>query len=222
MISQLFSSGRSNSYMASGLVKGWLLIASAMLGLNLFIILTLVQTAPQLRVVAQVLPQDMMTSLQMAEAAALESDVGDKKLIEEMLVRFYLTQRYTFFPDELEMTQRWGGNGAISILSTPSVYQKYQEDIKPLREVIKSTTKTTYVDVRSLSRQDNTFTVDFDLYTMEKGLPTQRKSRTAVIRFQNIAGRRLLSANAYNRLGFTNPYGFTVTSYNESEKKQVR
>lgn len=222
MIGKLLSSKHVGGVVAEGLANMWLLVASVVIGLNLFIILTLVQVAPQLSVVAQVLPQDMMNSLQMTEATALESDIGDKKLIEEMLVRFYLTQRHTFFPDELEMTWRWSGNGPVFVLSAPDVYQKYQSDIKSLKEIIKSTTRTTYVDIRSMSRQDNTYTVDFDLYTMEKGLPIQRKSRTAVIRFRNIPGRRLLSAGAYRRLGFTNPYGLTVMSYNESEKKQVR
>ena len=48
----------------------------------------------------------------------------DRKLIEEMLARYYLEMKYTFFPDEQEMMRRWGNMSPLVRISTRQLHNQ--------------------------------------------------------------------------------------------------
>lgn len=53
----------------------------------------------------------------------IDNDV-DRRLIEEMLARYYLEMKYTFFPDEEEMTRRWGDRSPLVRISTRQLHKQ--------------------------------------------------------------------------------------------------
>ena len=71
----------------------WMVVASIVIGINLFLILTLLQMAPKLKVIAQILSTAPMRSEQLLQTEPFSSDTGDKSLIDEALLRFYLENR---------------------------------------------------------------------------------------------------------------------------------
>lgn len=189
----------------------WIFITGCLIAVNTFFALTLLQMAPRLQVTAQILTAPM-TSGALIETEPFASDVGDKELIDEMLVRYYLTMRHTFFPDDVEILRRWSVYGPIFVLSTPAVFKNFREDIAQMTENITKAGYTTNVDIRSVSRNGNIFTVDFDLYTLMGGT-VSKKSRVAIVETVYDPD------NIFYMSEYANPYGLTVKGYQESEKK---
>ena len=107
------------------LAKFWMVIASFVIGVNLFLILTLLQMAPKLQVVAQVLTSSPMTSVQLLQTEPFSQSTSDKKLIDETILRFYLDSRYNTFQDKDEMNYRWGSRGPVAFFSSPAVYRAF-------------------------------------------------------------------------------------------------
>lgn len=192
-------------------VNFWIFITGCLIAVNTFFALTLLQMAPRLQVTAQILTVPM-TSGSLIETEPFASDVGDKELIDEMLIRYYLTMRHTFFPDDVEILRRWSTYGPIFVLSTPEIFKKFREDITPMTENITKAGYTTNVDIRSVSRNGNIFTVDFDLYTLMGGT-VSKKSRVAIVETVYDPD------NVFYMSEYANPYGLTVKGYKESEKK---
>ena len=60
----------------------------------------------------------------------------DRKLIEEMLARYYLEMRYTFFPDKMEMLRRWGWASPLARISTRALHKTLARD--DLEDVIRN------------------------------------------------------------------------------------
>lgn len=211
----LFSKLRTKNVvygMGEGLAKFWMVIASAIIGINLFLILTLMQMAPKLQVIAQILTTSPMQSNQLLQTEPFSYNTGDKKLIDETLVRFYIDSRYTTFQDKDEMQSRWGGGGPIARLSTRDVYQKFAGNLKDKLTEINNSNVTTSVDIVSISRIDNIFTIEFDIYTYGRGnVRSQRK--VAVVTVGYNPGRRFFSTR------YSNPFGMFVKSYQETVKK---
>ncbi|MBE6446578.1 MAG: hypothetical protein E7021_04165 [Alphaproteobacteria bacterium] len=48
----------------------------------------------------------------------------DRLMIEEMLIRYYLEMRYTFFPNSAEMMRRWGWNSPMAYLSRSDIHRE--------------------------------------------------------------------------------------------------
>ncbi len=198
--------------MGEGLAKFWMVIASIIIGINLFLILTLIQMAPKLQVIAQILTTSPMQSNQLLQTEPFSYNAGDKKLIDETLIRYYMDARYTSFQDKDEMQRRWGGAGPVARLSTQDVYRKFAGDLKEKLTAVNNSNTTTNVDIISISRLDNIFTIEFDVYTYGRGnVRSQRK--VAVVTVGYNPGRRFFNAS------YSNPFGMFVKSYQESVKK---
>lgn len=198
---------------AEALAKFWMIVASLLIALNLFFILTLVQMAPRLKIIAQVLTSPM-NSLQFIQAEPFDSDISDKNLIEQMLIRTYLTNRYIFFPDEEDMMYRWGPYGIIANLSAPAVYEAFykglgEEKLKNLRQL----EYTQYIDITRIQRLNDTWTVEFDIYKLING-STSKTTRVAVLESAYHPAFKMF------RTDYSNPYGFYISSYTDAEKKQ--
>lgn len=183
------------------------------MAVNILFVLTLAQMAPHLRVVAQVLTKDIMLSNQYIEATPFEANIADKKLIDEMLVRHYLEMRHTLFSDAFEMGRRWGPGGPVWILSTPAVFGAfYAGKAEMLEEIGKSPISRT-VDVRSVNRKDDIFSVEFDVLSYDGVSAVSQKSYHVILHVAYTPARRVFSPN------FTNPYGMIIVSYGETEKR---
>ena len=209
---------KSNPNYAEFMAKFWMSFAGVLIAINLFFILTLMQMAPQLKIIAQVLTTPM-NSTQLIQTDPLSDDIRnqnfakltDKNLIEEMFVRYYLTERYMIVNDEADMLQKWGGGGPVAILSTPDVYQKYIKSLGELPEKIREIPYTQNIDILSISRLNNTWTVEFDIYRLNG---TVRTKKTQVA--------RLTTAEApffrFFRTTSANLYGFIVVEFEDSIK----
>ena len=204
--------------------KVWLLIVTVLLGIMVLLSLTLVNTTPNVRTLPQFFTKDTMFFERYLEIENLNQEkIKEKKLIDDMLIRFYLENRNEYMPDKTEMTYRWSGRGPVARLSSDNVYRDFWKVKSKELEGIgdadmlsgeKENMDTKSIDIISISRIDNVFTVDFDTY--------QRRSVSA----KNLGRKRAIIEIKYNPRSryrfasdFANPYGLTVTSYKESEKK---
>ena len=109
--------------------------ALLMLCLTLLFTLTLSYQAHRdgkgrgLNVIAQFLSTPM-EGAKLAITSPFDKGMGeydrdsDRRLIEEMLVRYYLEMRYTFIPDQREMMRRWGWQSPLARISTSKVHEK--------------------------------------------------------------------------------------------------
>lgn len=198
--------------MSKGLAQFWMVIASFAISVNLFLILTLLQMAPKLQVIAQILTTSPMHSTQLLQTEPFSQNTSDKKLIDETLLRYYLENRYSSFADKVEMGYRWGGAGPVAFFSAPDIYRKFAQNLKEKISAIHASKTTTSIDILSISRLDNIFTVEFDIYKYNRG-QIQKKRRVAVIEIAYSARRR-----SFNRL-HSNPYGMYIKSFTEKAKK---
>ena len=71
---------KSNPNYAEAIAKFWMVIASVLIALNLFFVLTLMQMAHKLTIIAQVLTSPM-NSYQFIQAEPFSADISDKNLI---------------------------------------------------------------------------------------------------------------------------------------------
>ncbi len=197
---------------AEFLAKFWMIVAAIIIAFNLLIILTLLQMAPRLKVISQILTSPM-SSNQLIQAEPLSSDIGDKKLLDEMLIRYYLEMRLSLFADQTEFNRRIGVGGPVWLLSNADVYRQFLagfgEEVTQLRNL----SYTESVDIQRISRLGNTFTVEFDVVRL-LGSTISRESKVSIIEVVHDPSRRVFRTN------FANPYGLTVVKYNESKKKQ--
>ncbi len=207
-----FSSDRLIYGLSEKLAKFWMIVVSIIIGINLFLILTLLQMAPKLHVVAQVLTSSPMTSVQLLQTEPFSQSTSDKKLIDETILRFYLDSRYNTFQDKVEMNYRWGSRGPVAFFSDPSVYKQFATGLKEKLTAIANNKASTGIDIVSLSRVDNIFTVEFDIYTYIRG-QVSKKRRVAIVEVAYSGARR-----SFNTL-HSNPFGMYVKKFTETIKK---
>lgn len=208
----LFSQKQIVYGMSKGLAQFWMVIASFTIAVNLFLILTLLQMAPKLQVVPQILTTSPMHSSQLLQTEPFSQNTSDKKLIDETLLRFYLEARYTSFGDKTEMSYRWGSYGPVAFFSAPDIYRRFAFNLKERLTALQSESTSTSIDILSISRLDNIFTVEFDIYQYNRGQIAKRR-RVAVIEIAYSPGRR-----AFNRM-HSNPYGMYIKKFTEKSKR---
>ncbi len=204
--------------------KVWLLIVSALLGVMVLLSLTLVNVTPKIKVLPQFFTKDTMFFGRYLEIENLNQEkIKEKELIDNMLIRFYLENRNEYMPDKTEMAYRWGSRGPVARLSSNNVYQDFWKVKSKELEGIgdadalsgeKENMDTKSIDIISIGRVDNVFTVDFDTYQRRKTTARNLGRTRAVIEVKYNPGNRYRFAS-----DFSNPYGLMVTSYTESEKK---
>lgn len=204
---------KSNPDYAQAIAKFWMVVASVFIGFNMFFALTLMQMAPRLKVVPQVLSKEPMHSLELIQAESFDTNIADKRLIDEMMIRYYLTERYTIFADEREMKNKWSPGGSIAMLSTPQVYREFYQSLGELPENIQVLTYSQSIDIRMVKRTGKIWTVEFDVYKLTQGV-LSKETRIAVLESSEVASRRGF------RLRNTNPYGFIIINYTDAVKKQ--
>ncbi|MBQ4471921.1 MAG: hypothetical protein II942_01570 [Alphaproteobacteria bacterium] len=172
-----------------------------------FIVVTLFQAVLQVNVLAQVFRLDsgeFRDLITVIPVSALQ-----RQTVDDALVRLYVTMRYSFISDSVEMTRRWGPNGIVAFLSAPKVYDEFapSEDIYTSAD---ENSQQKVVDIISATRKENYYAVIFDLYEAT-GRGTWRKStRSVVLHFGYMPARRLMGSV------LSNPYGFIITSVDES------
>lgn len=188
-------------------------LAVVAITINLFIILTLLQMAPKLHVLSQIVTMPMSTQ-EFLQTEPFSTAMGDKPLIDEMLVRYYLDMRLSSFSDVVEMAKRWGVGGPVWRLSHPSVYRGFLSgSLKEKLKAVRQQRVTQSVDVTSVSRLDNTFTIEYTLYAYAQGKISAEK-RVAIIEVGYVEGAK------YFRASHSNPYGMFIKSYNSSRKRE--
>ena len=150
MLSYFIKDQKTRGKFALYWAKFWMTLAAISIAINLFIVLTLVQMAPKLKVIAQILPSPMNTldhiQIDTLPANRLmdsksHSNRANRELLDEMLIRYYIDRRVSYFADKNEMTSRWGARGEIRRLSSPAVYAKFSKNIQ---EKIKQTNLERY------------------------------------------------------------------------------
>lgn len=195
---------------AEVIAKFWMVIASIIITINLFIVLTLIQIAPKLTVLAQPLSSPM-ESLDLIKITPFTNDFEDKKLIDELLIRYYLENRYITFSDEYEMNRRW--KNVVRLLSSPYVYSQFTKNMDEKIKKIKEDRITRNIDIVSLHRIDNTYTIDLDIYQYAQG-KTLKQRQQVIIEVAYNPNRK-----SFNMV-FANPYGLYVKKFNEAIKKE--
>lgn len=203
---------KSNPDYSKIIAKIWLIVASISIGINVFFVLTLLQMSPRLQVIANVMTPNSMNSLQLIQAEPFNADISDRNLIEQMLVRYYLIERFTIFKDEREMNFKWSPGGALSQLSTPRVHQEYLKSLGELPKKLKELNYTQNIDIRTMSLHNDKWTVEFDIYRLGTSFES-KLTRVAVLQVRDIPARRFFRSN------ISNPYGFTIINYTDAEKK---
>ena len=188
-----------------------LLILGMILAINFLLALTLLQTAPQLKLLAQIVPPELSRTNQALRVTPLESSPIYDEEMEEFFVRSYLDWRWTYIPDLREMLYRWGPGGPVWWLSSAAVYGKFYQGEKWLEQYIKEHTATQSIDIKSVYHLDNIWTIELEAYSF---LGEKVTSKTFVINLKtSYKGRVLMSKRLIN------PRGFMVIEYSAKEKR---
>lgn len=187
-------------------------IGSFFLILNFFFILTLYQMGARLTVLVQ-----LITFARDSDTLVIPDDLNEKiaslDLVNEALVRAYITKRYEVLPDKLEMMRRWGGFGEVYYLSAPAVFRQFLGKRK-LEDKVNAAVPNgpMAVDIKKVSRAGSqNWVVEFDLIKKTGEVETY----IASLRLVNYPQRIVY------RSWFNNPVGATVVEYRAYPKKNV-
>ena len=194
----------------------WIGLSIILMAICIVLVLTLYNMAPHIQVVPQLFRKDTMNANQFVEATAINPYVSNKesKLIDEMLIRFYVENRYFYVPDIAEVRYRYGRRGPVARLSAPGVYATFSKSKGNYLENIQNNLYTESVDIWRINRRDNVFYVDFDVYRFLDGRESLRGTKRATVKIDHNWGRRSFGKD------FANPYGFYVVSYDETALKK--
>lgn len=207
------------------LAKFWMTLAAISIAINLFIVLTLVQMAPKLKTIAQILPSPMSTMehIQIDTlpvtgllSSTSHSNKANRELLDEMLIRYYIDRRISYFADKFEMTERWGNRGEIRRLSSPAVYAAFSKNIQETIKKISSEKETRSVEIDKISKLGNTYTVEFKVYSFNPYDPLVKpvvQERVATVTISHYPNKHFYSST------LSNPFGFYIQKYDESIKK---
>ena len=189
-----------------------------------FLGLVALQTEDKLNVVAQIFTTTKDSGAVLHEFSQLHTLTviptdatplrrEDTEKIDEMFARYYLSMRYEQVPDEAEMTYRWGIGGPLYLLSLPSVYNDFAGKLE--KKISSLPNSVSSVEVQKVSLDNNVFTIIFLVHENLLGNQVKTKKKNAMIEFAYIKSRRRFSPI------FTNPFGFTVVRFEETEVKST-
>lgn len=225
MLSYFIKDQKTRGKFALYWAKFWMTLTAISIAINLFIVLTLVQMAPKLKVIAQILPSPMNTldhiQIDTLPANRLmdsksHSNRANRELLDEMLIRYYIDRRVSYFADKNEMTSRWGARGEIRRLSSPAVYAKFSKNIQEKIKQISTAKETQSVEITNISKLGNTYTIEFDVFIYNPYDPIVKprvQQRVATITVGHYPNRHIYSRT------FANPFGFYIQKYDEAVKK---
>ncbi|MGN0919158.1 MAG: hypothetical protein ACI4OR_00120 [Alphaproteobacteria bacterium] len=193
------------------------LVASLLLLTTLVLLtLTAVQVGGDLKVLVQFFPttKDSATLREFSQLNTLSPiEKGDRKLIEEMLVRHYLDMRYEQIPDVREMKYRWGIPGPVYILSNLPVYNEFAADLEKKLENLPDTITT--IEIEEIKAQDNRFQVNFRILENMPGGQVRVREKNAVLEFRYATGRPRWDPKLIN------PYGLIFVRFEERDRKRA-
>ena len=141
----------------------------------------------------------------------------DRLLIEEMLIRYYLEMRYTFFPDVEEMVYRWGWRSPLRYFSTNQVHQDItdfegkgkglsDDDLKQKIHSMQHVIKT--VEIEKISKKEgNRYEAEILVYSLLR-LDGRLDS---VNRYLVQLNFRYSNLRKFYTREFSNPYGLYFT-----------
>ncbi len=187
-----------------------LLVLTVLLGL------TAVQVAGELKVVIQFFPttKDSVILHEFKQLNTLSPiEMGDRKLVEEMLVRHYLEMRYEQIPDEREMRYRWGIMGPVYTLSTLDEYNKFAVGLKKKLEDLPDVITT--IEVERVSKNDYVFNVDFRILENLPSGQVRVKEKNAILEFRYATGRPRWDPKLIN------PYGLIFIRFEEKDRQRA-
>lgn len=180
--------------------------------LNFFFILTLYQMGSRLTVLSQ-----LITFTQDSNKLIISDDLNEKiaslDLVNEALVRAYITKRYEVLPDKLEMMRRWGGFGEVYYLSAPAVFRRFlgKKDLEDkVTKAVPSGPRA--VDIKEITRAGSqNWVVEFDL------INNMGETETFIASLRLVNDPRRIVYRSW----FNNPVGATVVEYKAYPKKNV-
>ena len=193
------------------------LILSVVLMVGLvFLTLTAVQMSDQLKVVAQFFPttKDSSSLYEFNQLNTLSPiEMGDRRLVDEMLMRYYLQMRYEQIPDAREMSYRWGVPGPVYILSDYKIYNEFAVGLEKKLEDLPD--QITTINIKDVSRHDNVFMVNFSVLEQLPNGQVRIREKNAVLEFRYGRGRPRWDPKLIN------PYGLIFNRFEETERKPV-
>ena len=198
----------------------WMGLSIVLMTVCIILVMTLFNTASRIHVTPQLFRRDAMSADQFIEATAIHPEVSlkERRLIDEMLIRFYVENRHFYLPDIAELRYRYGNSGPVARLSIPSVYRTFIKGKGNYLENVQSNPRTTSVDIWNVTRRDNVFYVDFDIYHFADNRQSFGGTKRATIKIDH-RWNPSWYRRSYNG-DFFNPYGFVVTEYSESNLKK--
>ncbi len=191
----------------------------AFLSLSVLVLLSLtaLQTEKELQVNAQIFSatKDSATLHEFSQLnTVVPMEVVDREKIDEMLVRYYLSIRYEQYPDPDEMVYRWGRGGPLYLLSLPSVYSDFAQELEKKIEGLPNSVSS--IEIKRLERTNNRFDVTFHVYEVLADNQVRFKEKNAILEFGYFSARRRFSPF------FTNPYGLVFTRFEEADVKSAK
>ena len=198
-------------------LKFWMGLSIVLMAICIIFVMTLSKMAPEVQVMPQLFRRDAMSANQFIEATAINPRVRVKesRLIDEMLVRFYVENRHFYVPDRSELAYRYGRLGPIARLSTRGIYNAFLKSKGNYLETAQNNPETVSVDILDVRRRDNVFYVDFDIYRFADGRQAFAGTKQATVKIGHNWNRRDIL-----RRDFANPYGFYVMFYEESARQK--
>ncbi len=204
-IEERISLARLSSWIFTG-------IASFFLVLNFFFILTLFQMGNRLTVLVQ-----LITFARDSDTLVIPDDLNEHiaslDLVNEAFVRTYIKKRHEVIPDKMELARRWGRQGEVYFLSSPSVYVQFMNR-KSLEDKVNAAAPDgpVAVDIKKVTRAGSqNWVVEFDLIKKTGEINTIIASLKLVNNPQRIVYRSW----------FNNPVGATIIEYKAYPKKNV-
>ena len=200
-------------------LRFWIGLSIALITICLVLVMTLFNMSSEIRVMPQLFRRNTMNANQFMEATAINKNVPlkESKLIDEMLIRFYIENRYFYVPDRDELTYRYGVDGPVWRLSSSNVYNSFIASKGNFIEDTQKNFDTTTVDIWQINRRDNVFYVDFDIYHITEGKQGFGGTKRATVKIAHDQSRGDRSLKYWD---FVNPYGFYVVSYDETALKK--
>jgi len=204
---------------AVGALRLWIGLTIVSMTVCVVLVITLFNMAPRIQILPQMFTKDVMSANQFLEATAINPmvPIKERKLIDEMFVRFYVENRYFYVPDIPELSYRYGGRGPIARLSAPPVYARFVKSKGNYLENVQNNKGTVSVDIWRVAPwrgSNNLYSVDFDVYRFEDGRQAYAGTKRATIKIGH--NPRFIGW----RQDFANPYGFFVMSYDETSLKK--
>ena len=222
----LFQKQRVKGTYALFLAKFWMTLAAIGVGINLILVLTLLQMAPKLKAIAQILPETPMNTHRHIQIDTLPAkgilstnslyNTVNRAHLDEMLIRYYIDKRNSVLPDEFELLRRWGRGGDVHRLSSPHVYRAFSKKLNDRISTLKNKKETKSVHITSIQKNEPRYVVEFNVYTLNPQEPLKKIHIQRRVASIEVAHNPRLSS--YNSVA-SNPYGFYIKEYSESIKK---